>query len=116
MLQFKNLLPRTDMLVPVNEERPMATIHGVLVALRHIGAAHHALTSRACKEDAESGCKPEQWAAVLELCLFFAQAKDGSIVTSALEALQQLLRHPPASLLPQLLHANGAFWRTSIYR
>ena len=104
------------MLVPVNEDRPLATIHGVLVALRHAGAAHHALTSRGLREEAENGCRAEQWAAVLELCLFFAQAKDGSVVTAALEALQQLLRCPPSSFLPQLLHPNGAFWRTSIYR
>ncbi len=51
---------------------------------------------------------------IYELLLYLIGHSDSTVVTAALETLHQLLRSPPALLLP-VLTTVGSITRTSIY-
>ncbi|KAL3192992.1 hypothetical protein MRX96_058498 [Rhipicephalus microplus] len=99
-----------SLVLPVQENHPAHTVVGVLVCFRHL-IPH--LGSKPTKEmpalkgAEKSGPTLEHFLKIYELLLYHVSSTDQTVVTAALEALNQLLTTPPPALLQVLLSPNG---------
>lgn len=99
-----------SLVLPVQENHPTHTIVGVLVCFRHLImhlGSKPARDAPASKGAEKAGPTLEHFLKIYELLLHHISNTDQTVVTAALEALNQLLTTPPPALLQALLSPTG---------
>lgn len=99
-----------SLVLPVQENHPAHTVVGVLVCFRHLIPHLGSKPTKgmpALKGAEKSGPTLEHFLKIYELLLYHVSNTDQTVVTAALEALNQLLTTPPPALLQVLLSPNG---------
>ncbi|ESO95031.1 hypothetical protein LOTGIDRAFT_160793 [Lottia gigantea] len=113
-----------DMVLPVDTEHDIYTLLGVILCLRHAIPIMNDSDEKdqgmkgsfgLIQKDKEEGVSAMQVEKIFQLLLFYTSHNDHNVVTASLEALQQLLRHPPDSLRSILL-VRGSITRTHIFQ
>lgn len=104
-----------EYVIPVQEEKPVHIILGVLQCLRHL-IPHLSDQERqivlkgsiGVKQKEENvGISIDQLLQVYELLLFYTHHTDHNVITATLEALLQILHSPPKQFIPLLLDPSG---------
>ncbi|XP_023232349.1 huntingtin-like [Centruroides sculpturatus] len=104
-----------EYVIPVQEEKPVHIILGVLLCLRHL-IPHLSDQERQIvlkgsigvrQKEENIGISVDQLLQVYELLLFYTHHNDHNVITATLEALHQLLHSPPKQLIPLLLDPVG---------
>ncbi|XP_035218065.1 huntingtin-like, partial [Stegodyphus dumicola] len=104
-----------ELILPVQDERPVYVTLGVLLCFRHlVPHLNDAMSSPNYKgnvsimqNEEDMGVTKEQILKVYEIALHFTHHPDHNVITSTLETLYQLLKCAPKSLQQALLSPSG---------
>ncbi|XP_050396465.2 huntingtin [Patella vulgata] len=113
-----------DQVLPVDVNHEVYTLLGVILCLRHAIPVMSSTDDKdqgmkgsfgLVQKDKEEGVSAIQVEKIFQLLLYYSGHTDHNVVTASLEALQQLLRHPPDNI-QSLLLKPGSIVRTHIYQ
>ncbi|XP_076357189.1 huntingtin isoform X3 [Tachypleus tridentatus] len=104
-----------ELILPIQQDRPLYAILGVMLCVRHIIPHLDDKTQNLVlkgsigvrQKEEEVEISQDKLLEIYELLLHYCRHTDHNIVTAALEALQQLLRMPPKALRHLLLSVGG---------